>query len=263
MCKVGRNGRRTPLLGVRAGRALRVARGAVAFLSSLKRLGDRQPDPPSLMGASLTAYAGFGSRHQREVLAASEVAREVLEERRSVLGSMSGPARIVENRAREEMIQTGVPRVALLAKLDPQPPVDRAPYPWRGTPRPSLLRQAAIRSDTAPVASPARMHRHSDVTALLKAWRGGDQTALERLTPLGYDHLRRLGRRYIRKERGRPRGCDVARARRVRAAGGRPHGGLAGPRALFRGLLDDHAANSRRCRARPRLREARRRPPKG
>jgi RNA polymerase sigma factor (TIGR02999 family) len=45
------------------------------------------------------------------------------------------------------------------------------------------------------------MHRPLDVTALLKAWRGGDQTALERLTPLVYDHLRRLGRQYVRKER--------------------------------------------------------------
>ena len=45
------------------------------------------------------------------------------------------------------------------------------------------------------------MHRSPDVTALLKAWRGGDETALERLTPLVYDHLRRLGRQYVRKER--------------------------------------------------------------
>jgi len=45
------------------------------------------------------------------------------------------------------------------------------------------------------------MHRPSDVTALLKAWRGGDETALERLTPLVYSHLRRLGRQYVRKER--------------------------------------------------------------
>ena len=44
------------------------------------------------------------------------------------------------------------------------------------------------------------MHSVSNVTALLKAWRGGDQTALERLTPLVYDHLRRLGRQYVRKE---------------------------------------------------------------
>jgi len=46
------------------------------------------------------------------------------------------------------------------------------------------------------------MHAPSaDVTSLLKAWRGGDQQALERLTPLMYDHLRRLGRQFVRKER--------------------------------------------------------------
>jgi len=45
------------------------------------------------------------------------------------------------------------------------------------------------------------VHPASDVTALLKAWRDGDQTALQRLTPLVYDHLRRLGRQYARKER--------------------------------------------------------------
>jgi len=45
------------------------------------------------------------------------------------------------------------------------------------------------------------MHESPNVTALLQAWRGGDQTALERLTPIVYDHLRRLGRQYVRKER--------------------------------------------------------------
>lgn len=45
------------------------------------------------------------------------------------------------------------------------------------------------------------MDHSSEVTALLKAWRGGDQTALDRLTPLVYDHLRKLGRQYVRKER--------------------------------------------------------------
>jgi RNA polymerase sigma factor (TIGR02999 family) len=45
----------------------------------------------------------------------------------------------------------------------------------------------------------------SDVTGLLKAWRGGDQTALDRLTPLVYDHLRKLGRQYLRKERAEGR----------------------------------------------------------
>jgi RNA polymerase sigma factor (TIGR02999 family) len=50
------------------------------------------------------------------------------------------------------------------------------------------------------------MHGPSDVTALLKAWRGGDETALERLTPLVYGHLRKLGRQYLRKERVGARG---------------------------------------------------------
>ena len=46
----------------------------------------------------------------------------------------------------------------------------------------------------------------ADITALLKAWRGGDHQALERLTPLVYDHLRKLGRQYVRKERAGARG---------------------------------------------------------
>jgi RNA polymerase sigma factor (TIGR02999 family) len=39
------------------------------------------------------------------------------------------------------------------------------------------------------------------ITRLLKAWRGGDQAALERLTPLVYSHLRQLAGRYVKKER--------------------------------------------------------------
>jgi RNA polymerase sigma-70 factor, ECF subfamily len=46
----------------------------------------------------------------------------------------------------------------------------------------------------------------ADITALLKAWRGGDHQALERLTPMVYEHLRRLGRQYVRKERAGARG---------------------------------------------------------
>jgi RNA polymerase sigma factor (TIGR02999 family) len=45
-----------------------------------------------------------------------------------------------------------------------------------------------------------------EVTALLKAWRGGDPQALDRLTPLVYDHLRKLGRHYVRRERAGDRG---------------------------------------------------------
>ena len=41
----------------------------------------------------------------------------------------------------------------------------------------------------------------AEVTALLRAWQGGDATALERLTPLVYDHLRSMARRRMRRER--------------------------------------------------------------
>jgi len=40
-----------------------------------------------------------------------------------------------------------------------------------------------------------------EITELLKAWGSGDVAALDRLTPLVYDELRRLARRYMRNER--------------------------------------------------------------
>ena len=40
-----------------------------------------------------------------------------------------------------------------------------------------------------------------EVTQLLLAWRNGDQAAFEQLLPLIYDELRRLARRYLRRER--------------------------------------------------------------
>jgi RNA polymerase sigma factor (TIGR02999 family) len=40
-----------------------------------------------------------------------------------------------------------------------------------------------------------------DVTALLQAWGHGDEAALERLTPIVYDELRRLARAHLRRER--------------------------------------------------------------
>ena len=45
-----------------------------------------------------------------------------------------------------------------------------------------------------------------DITTLLKAWGGGDARALEQLTPIVYDHLRQLGRQYVRRERPDVRG---------------------------------------------------------
>jgi RNA polymerase sigma factor (TIGR02999 family) len=40
-----------------------------------------------------------------------------------------------------------------------------------------------------------------EVTSLLLDWSHGDKAALERLTPLVYDELKRLAKRYLRKER--------------------------------------------------------------
>jgi len=41
-----------------------------------------------------------------------------------------------------------------------------------------------------------------DVSTLLRAWSDGDQRALTELTPIVYDELRRLARRYMKRERG-------------------------------------------------------------
>lgn len=40
-----------------------------------------------------------------------------------------------------------------------------------------------------------------DVTSLLRAWTEGDRTALDRLTPIVYNELHRLARRYMNGER--------------------------------------------------------------
>src|SRR6202049_5113490 len=40
-----------------------------------------------------------------------------------------------------------------------------------------------------------------DVSTLLRAWSDGDRNALEKLTPMVYDELHRLARRYMKRER--------------------------------------------------------------
>jgi RNA polymerase sigma-70 factor (ECF subfamily) len=55
-----------------------------------------------------------------------------------------------------------------------------------------LAMQRATQSDNPAVG---------DISKLLCAWSDGDQGALERLTPIVYDELRRLARRYMRRER--------------------------------------------------------------
>jgi RNA polymerase sigma factor (TIGR02999 family) len=41
----------------------------------------------------------------------------------------------------------------------------------------------------------------AQITALIRAWGDGDATALDRLTPLVYNELRRMARRYMRSQR--------------------------------------------------------------
>jgi RNA polymerase sigma factor (TIGR02999 family) len=43
--------------------------------------------------------------------------------------------------------------------------------------------------------------RVGDVSALLQAWNAGDAAALDQLTPIVYDELRRLARHYMKHER--------------------------------------------------------------
>jgi RNA polymerase sigma-70 factor (ECF subfamily) len=50
---------------------------------------------------------------------------------------------------------------------------------------------------TARAGAPAS----DDVSTLLRAWSDGDQNALGRLTPIVYDELHRLARRYLKRER--------------------------------------------------------------
>src|SRR6202140_4082932 len=49
-------------------------------------------------------------------------------------------------------------------------------------------------------AQPGQPHA-GDISQLLCAWREGDQGALDRLTPIVYDELHRLARRYMKRER--------------------------------------------------------------
>ena len=46
------------------------------------------------------------------------------------------------------------------------------------------------------------MKPSEEITELLAAWSDGDPDAAEKLTPLVYNHLRRLARQYMRRERG-------------------------------------------------------------
>jgi RNA polymerase sigma-70 factor (ECF subfamily) len=52
-----------------------------------------------------------------------------------------------------------------------------------------------------PAQKGTRASENAEVSGLLRAWSDGDRAALDRLTPIVYDELRRLARRYMRGER--------------------------------------------------------------
>lgn len=72
----------------------------------------------------------------------------------------------------------------------------------RSNARGAVLRQLltlAWEATRHPAQSPA-MPTDTDITQLLTAWRDGDSSALEALTPLVYEELRRVAERYMRNE---------------------------------------------------------------
>jgi RNA polymerase sigma-70 factor (ECF subfamily) len=75
------------------------------------------------------------------------------------------------------------------------------------------MRQKALIAGGSDLRGPARRYNSEamekasheaavdDISQLLRAWTDGDQNALEGLTPIVYDELRRLAHRYMRRER--------------------------------------------------------------
>lgn len=99
------------------------------------------------------------------------------------------------------------------------------------------------------------MSEANSVTVLLRRWRHGDEAALERLTPLIYDQLRRIAARYLRDE---PPGhtwqaTELVHESYLQLAGAdvdwqdRAHF-LAVAARQMRRLLVDHARNRRRIK---------------
>ena len=58
-----------------------------------------------------------------------------------------------------------------------------------------------MEKSTLPGDDEAQKPACGEVSGLLRAWGDGDRDALDRLTPVVYDELRRLARRYMRGER--------------------------------------------------------------
>jgi len=99
------------------------------------------------------------------------------------------------------------------------------------------------------------MNDSNTVTILLHQWRDGDPAALEKLTPMVYDQLRRIAQRYLR---GEPAGhtwqaTELVHESYLQLAGAdvdwqdRAHF-LAVAARQMRRLLVDHARNKRRAK---------------
>src|SRR5579863_1175964 len=65
----------------------------------------------------------------------------------------------------------------------------------------NVIRSAATGRRFAPAITGMSTPPAHDVTQLLRAWSGGDQQALEKLTPLVYEELHRRARHYVAQER--------------------------------------------------------------
>jgi RNA polymerase sigma factor (TIGR02999 family) len=58
-----------------------------------------------------------------------------------------------------------------------------------------------LQSERSEIRAVSSSGESAEITRLLKAWGGGDSDALDRLTPLVYQQLHRMARRYLRSER--------------------------------------------------------------
>ena len=105
--------------------------------------------------------------------------------------------------------------------------------------------------------------RSVEVTALLKAWSGGDQAALERLADQVYNELRRIARRYMRNERAGNTLQTTALVNEVPSPSGGEERRLAAAGTVLYDRRTDDAAHSCRCGTRPWLAQARRRSHQG
>src|SRR5437667_9750397 len=61
--------------------------------------------------------------------------------------------------------------------------------------------QESLNGNRAGISGGTRMSDPKEVTQLLAEWSHGDQTALEKLTPLVYEKLRRLTHHYMKEQR--------------------------------------------------------------